>query len=85
MLSDDVPIDSEEAIKRLGENGIGSRPFFYPMHLQPVLINNGFFKGEKYPVAEKLSGRGFYIPSGLSLNINQQKIVAESIKEIITR
>ena len=58
-------------MKVLTEKGIGSRPFFYPMHLQPVFKKSGLFKNESYPVSEKLSEYGFYIPSGLALTEEQ--------------
>jgi perosamine synthetase len=43
----------------------------------------GFFEGEKYPVSERLSSRGFYIPSGLALNDDQITRVVDSFKEIL--
>ena len=43
----------------------------------------GFFKGEIYPTAEKISQFGFYIPSGLSLTESQINQVAESLIRII--
>jgi len=67
----------------LSEHGIGTRPFFWPMHLQPVLIKQGMFKGEQYPVAEHLSTRGFYLPSGLTLSQDNIKQVAATLREFI--
>lgn len=58
--------------KRLTDNGIGTRPFFWSMHEQPVFRKMGLFKNEKYPVAEKLARNGFYIPSGLGLTKDDQ-------------
>lgn len=55
------------AIKALATEGIGCRPFFWPLHQQPVLGRLGMFANEAYPVAERLSRFGFYIPSGLAL------------------
>jgi perosamine synthetase len=63
--------NAESVMKVLTEKGIGSRPFFYPMHLQPVFKKSGLFKNESYPVSEKLSEYGFYIPSGLALTEEQ--------------
>ncbi|RYD72823.1 MAG: aminotransferase DegT, partial [Sphingobacteriales bacterium] len=57
---------------KLDERGIGTRPFFWSMHEQPVFRKMGLFKNEKYPVAEKLSRNGFYIPSGLGLTRDDQ-------------
>lgn len=82
VLNDDVPFDAAEAMSRLAELGIGTRPFFYPMHLQPVLQRRGLFLGESYPVAERLAERGFYIPSGLALTEQQIEVVCTRVKEV---
>lgn len=71
VLKPEVPFNAEIMMKRLMEQNISTRPFFYPMHLQPVFKKMGLFQGEKYPVAEKLSDRGFYLPSGLALRPRQ--------------
>lgn len=77
VLQDEVPFDAHEAMLRLGQAGIGSRPFFWPMHEQPVFLKMGLFAGESYPVAERLARRGFYIPSGMALTEEQMdKVVA---------
>ena len=72
-----------EAMKILGDKGIGTRPFFYPMHLQPVFINMGLFKGEQYPVAEFIAEKGFYVPCGLSLSKEQIIEVVDSVKQVL--
>ena len=74
VLNSSVSFDAEFAMKKLSEKGIGVRPFFYPLHKQPVFQKLDMFNGEKYPVAEQLGQRGFYIPSGLGIaddEINQ--------------
>lgn len=83
VLKDNVPYAAEEAMRRLGRKGIGTRPFFWPMHEQPVFREMGLFAGEHYPVAERLARRGFYIPSGLALTDTQMKEVAEAVKELL--
>jgi perosamine synthetase len=70
-------------MKRLSVRRIGSRPFFFPMHEQPVFRKMGLFKNEKYPVAERLARRGFYIPSGMALTSEQMNQVVEAVIEII--
>jgi perosamine synthetase len=84
VLNDDVPFDAIEAMKRLAKVGVGTRPFFYPMHQQPVLRDMGLFKGEAYPVAEKLADRGFYIPSGMALNEAQIDSVIGRVREVLS-
>jgi len=83
VLKDDIPFDAKEAMQKLGKQGIGTRPFFWPMHLQPVLLNKGLFKGEQYPVAERISRRGFYIPSGLALNNSEIEKITKVLKKIL--
>jgi perosamine synthetase len=82
VLKDEVPFDAEEAMRRLGQKGIGTRPFFWPMHEQPVFRKMGLFKGESYPVAERLARRGFYVPSGLALTDEQMEQVADGVKSL---
>ena len=64
---------------RLGREGIGTRPFFYPMHQQPVLRERGFFAAEGYPVAARTYRQGFYVPSGLGLTEAQILQVADTL------
>ena len=82
-MDDSLKFDAKEIMVDLSKNGIGCRPFFYPMHQQPVLINQGLFKGESYPVAEQLSRKGFYLPSGLSLTEDQIVRVSDTLKKTL--
>jgi len=82
VLDDSVEFDAEGVISRLAQLGVGCRPFFYPMHQQPVLRQMGLFEGESYPVAERMYQRGFYVPSGLALMEDQILRVSESLKQI---
>ena len=59
VLQDTVPFDAKEAMCRLGEAGIGTRPFFWPMHEQPVFKNMGLFRNDFFPVAERIAPPGF--------------------------
>jgi perosamine synthetase len=83
VLKDEVPFDGEEAMRRLKTKGIGTRPFFWPMHEQPVFRESGLFTGETYPVAERLARRGFYVPSGLALTNSQMEQVAEALFQVM--
>lgn len=64
----DSESQQEAMVKKLGDAKIGTRPFFWCMHEQPVFKKMGLFENESYPVAEKLARNGFYIPSGLGLS-----------------
>ena len=82
VLNKDVKFNAAEAMKMLAEKGIGTRPFFYPMHLQPALKKLGICDEKSRPISENIYERGFYIPSGLALSEDQMQIVAQKIKEI---
>ena len=81
VLNDTLGFDAQEAMRRLAAKGVGTRPFFHPLHLQPVLIRMGLFEGEQYPVAERIGRQGFYIPSGMALISDQIERVAKSVAE----
>jgi len=79
----DVPADAEEVMKRLADAKVGTRPYFWPMHEQPVLLEKGLFKGSSFPVAERIARRGFYIPSGLALSDDDCVEVAQRVRAVM--
>ena len=83
VLGDSHPFDATEMIRRLESRGIGVRPFFWPIHEQPVYLNMGLFKGVSCPVAERIARRGFYIPSGLGLKSGEAEVVAQQVREAL--
>ena len=83
VLKKEAGINAEQAMRKLNEKKIGTRPFFYPMHLQPVFMKMGLFKNESYPVSEKISEYGFYIPSGLALSKDQIEITIDAVKKLL--
>lgn len=85
ILDDSVPFDAEEAMKRLSALGIGTRPFFWPMHEQPVFLKRGWFVRAKYPHAERMARRGFYLPSGLGITTEKQICVVEAVRQLMRR
>lgn len=84
VLKEEVPFDAVEAMQRLADLKIGTRPFFWCMHEQPVLQKMGLFTGESYPIAERLARRGFYIPSGLALTLEEMQQVASAVRQILS-
>lgn len=83
VLNDEVSFDAQECERRLQALGVGTRPFFWPMHEQPVFRDRGLFEGERYPVAERIARRGLYIPSGLALTDEQMVYVAEQVRAVL--
>ncbi|MEO5818112.1 MAG: DegT/DnrJ/EryC1/StrS family aminotransferase [Gemmatimonadaceae bacterium] len=83
VLRDDATIDAKELADRLATRGVETRPFFLGMHEQPALLDRGLFAGEHYPVSERLSQRGLYLPSGLGLTEIQLSRVCDAVQEIL--
>lgn len=83
VVNESIGFDADEAIRRLSAAGVGTRPFFWPMHEQPVLRRMGYFAQARCPVAERIARRGFYIPSGLALTEQQIREVAGIVREVI--
>jgi perosamine synthetase len=79
VLKDHFPHNAEWFMKKLSELKIGTRPFFYPMHKQPVFNSMGLFLNESLPVSERLAERGFYVPSGLALTEPQIQTVIDAV------
>ncbi len=80
LLTDEVRCDAAEMMRRLAKDGVGTRPFFWPVHDQPVFRKKGWYVGESYPVAEHMARQGFYLPSGLGLRPEAQEYVAAAVR-----
>ena len=83
VLENSFKMNANDILIDLHKNGIGCRPFFCPMHKQPVLKKKGLFQGESYPVSEHLYRKGFYLPSGLALTEDQMICVSDTLKKIL--
>lgn len=82
LIKDNKFEDAKEVMEVLKKKNIGTRPFFWPMHEQPVFHKMGLFQNESYPNAEILARKGFYIPSGLGITNDQIDIVSDTLIEI---
>jgi perosamine synthetase len=71
----------EQTVRKLNEQQIGTRPFFWCMHEQPIFKSMGLFIDEKYPVAEKMARNGFYLPSGLGSTNEEIMEVINNVKK----
>lgn len=82
-LTSQCPLSVDEITGKLGQMLIGTRPFFWPMHEQPVFLNAGLFANESYPHAERMARRGFYLPSGLGSTNEQIGLAATSLLAVL--
>jgi perosamine synthetase len=82
VIGDEHKIDALSAMEYLHKKGIGTRPFFYPMHLQPILNRNKSIKNKSFPVAENMYKKGFYIPSGLGITKEEIEKVSKVLHDL---
>lgn len=79
LLGDNRDIDAVQFATALKALGIETRPFFLGMHEQPVFHDMGLFKGETYPVTERIARKGLYVPSGLAIRPEQIEQVCAAV------
>lgn len=85
VVLDEVFGSATQIMAKLADRGIGTRPFFFPMHKQPVLNKMGFFLDENLPVSERIASQGFYLPSGLALTTEQIEKSAEALRSVLVK
>ncbi len=70
-------ISRDELMIRFERDGIETRPFFTPVHKQPVFSKA--YRGQSYEVAEALSMSGLNLPSGNTLSREEIATVCKRI------
>ena len=83
VLNNESVGNAKEIMRKLSEKNIGTRPFFYPMHLQPALHDEHSRPKLSYPISENLAKMGFYLPSGLTLSQEEISFVSKQLKSIL--
>ena len=84
VLKKNSKIKLNQVIKKLQNKNIGTRPFFWPIHMQDAFKNKKIFVKENLPNSEYIAKNGFYIPSGLGLNSKELKFVKDSVIDIFS-
>ena len=82
IISKDKSRDAKWWMNKLSEQGIGTRPFFSPMHRQPCFNHENNGKPD-LTVSEFLSRYGLYLPCGLTLSKPEIAKVANAVISVI--
>ena len=72
-----------EAMKRLEERGLPTRPFFYPLSSLPAYPGAEKTYRDRNPMAYDISSRGINLPGALNLTQSQIDEVCEGIRGIL--
>lgn len=85
LVKDHAKVSRDQLVDKLAKVGVETRRFFVPMHKQPALLRLGLFKGEekRYPVADRVSRQGLYLPNGVTLTDTQIQYVCDCIEEVL--
>jgi perosamine synthetase len=79
LIQNKFGISRDELMKRLEFEGIETRTFFYPIHVQPIYTKQ--YPRKSFPVANELSKKGINLPSGNNLTADEVAYVCECIKK----
>ena len=69
--------------KKLSRYGIGTRPFFWPMHEQSIFKKMKMFKNKKFPNSSYLARYGLYLPSYFKLKKKDIDYISSVIKKLL--
>ncbi len=71
----------DDLILKLSQKGIETRPFFWPLHLQPFFLKSGIKETEKLPNSEYIGKNGLYLPLGSHITLKKQKYITKILIE----
>ena len=84
VLDESTGYTAETLMSALAKKGIGTRHFFYPLHLQPTLNKRGIKSRGEYPVATRIAKQGLYLPSGLGLQNREIDQVCQAVANALS-
>ncbi len=70
-------------INKLNKNGVGARPFFWPMNEQKIFKRMKLFNKKKYPNSLYLAKYGFYIPSFIKIKKGQMDYIINVLNKLL--
>jgi perosamine synthetase len=71
---------AQELASMLAEDGIETRPFFAPIHLQPPFVEVARRRGGVFPISEALSESGLSLPTFNKLSLATIDLVSDRIR-----
>ena len=77
LVEEEFGINRDELIKQLNLAGIDTRPFFPPIHTQPI-----YNTGQHLGISEELASKGLSLPSSAGLQYHEVDRVCSAIQSI---
>jgi len=82
ILNKKLKIDAKSMMTKLKAEGIATRPFFWPMHMQKILKKYNISKNTSFPNSNYICKYGLYLPSGLNLKTSEINFICSKINKI---
>ncbi len=82
LVEKEFGLSREQLMDGLMARGVDTRTFFIPVHEQPIFQKDALAAAESYPVTNELSRKGFYLPSGLALIMEQIDNVCRAVEAV---
>jgi dTDP-4-amino-4,6-dideoxygalactose transaminase len=76
----DPAIDRQRVIAALEQDGIPSRAYFEPIHLQPYMVEIHGYQAGDFPITEDLGNRSLALPFSGVMTEEQVVLVSEALK-----
>jgi len=83
LVQEEFGMSRDDLMKKLELDGIETRTFFYPVHVQPFYAQQ--YTEERFPIADELSRKGMNLPSGNSLTADEVAYICECINKYVKR
>jgi len=83
IVNKKIKLDAKKVMHKLHKLGIGTRPFFWPMHKQKILKNLKMKNSKQFTNSEYISKYGFYLPSSLSLKNSDIDFICKQVNLVI--
>lgn len=83
VVDEATGLDAAALSQRLHECRIGTRPFFYPLHLQPVLAQRKKLQRGAFRVAELIAEQGLYLPMSTQLTEHELHRIAQAVRSAL--
>jgi perosamine synthetase len=77
-------IDRDALIPRLAERGVPTRPYFQPLHLQPLYRERFGFRPGEFPITERVAASTLALPFSSRLSDEDVEYVAATLVELAT-
>lgn len=79
----DPTIDRDRVIRRLAERGVPARPYFTPLHLQPLYRSTFGYEPGDFPVTERVAASTLALPFSSRLTEDEVGQVAAALRNAI--